>query len=83
MFGGAERYTIDRFGTVIKADVRGRTTSARTVQASQIFSQDHFRVYFMGIVKLAFVTPAMMRVKTPPNGLLMISSPLVRLHGSR
>src|ERR1700722_12850547 len=57
---------------VTSAAARGRTTSAKTVQASQVFSQAHFRAYFMGIVKLAFVTPAMMRVAIPHDVLLMI-----------
>jgi hypothetical protein len=59
---------------VTRAATKGRTTSAKTVQASQIFSQAHFLAYFMGIVKLAFVTPAMMRVAIPLDAPLMIAS---------
>jgi hypothetical protein len=57
---------------VTKAAARGRTTGAKTVQASQVFSHTHLRAYFMGIVKLAFVTPPMMRVAIPRDILLMI-----------
>src|SRR5258708_36132289 len=57
---------------VTRAVAKGKTTSAKTVQTSQVFSQAHLRVYFMGIVKLAFVTPAMMRVAIPHEVLLMI-----------
>jgi hypothetical protein len=58
---------------VITAAVRGRTTSANKVQASQIFSQAHLRAYFMGIVKLAFATPAMTRIAIPLEVLLIIA----------
>src|SRR5260370_26190562 len=57
---------------VTRAVAKGRTMSAKTVQASQVFSQAHLRAYFIGIVKLAFVTPAMMRVAIPHDVLLMI-----------
>src|SRR5258708_3565800 len=56
---------------VTRAAARGRITSAKIVQASQVFSQAHLRAYFMGIVKLAFVTPAMIRVAIPHAVLLM------------
>src|ERR1700719_3753212 len=59
---------------VTMAVARGKTTSAKTVQASQVFSQAHLRAYFMGIVKLAFATPARMRVAIPHDVLLMIGS---------
>src|ERR1700733_13594599 len=55
-----------------RAAAKGRTTSAKTVQASQVFSQAHLRAYFMGIVKLAFVTPAMIRIAIPLEVLLMV-----------
>src|ERR1700722_20496900 len=57
---------------VTRATTRGRTTSAKTVQASQVFSQAHLRAYFIGIVELAFVTPATMRVAIPHEVLLMM-----------
>src|SRR5258708_7454550 len=57
---------------VTKAAAKGRTTSAKTVQASQVFSHAHLRAYFIGIVKLAFVTPAIMRVAIPHEVLLMM-----------
>src|SRR5712672_2919439 len=57
---------------VARAAAKGRTTSAKTVQASQVFSQAHLRAYFIGIVKLAFVTPAIMRVAIPHEVLLMM-----------
>jgi hypothetical protein len=72
MCGVAERYTIDRFGIATSAATKGRAMSAKTVQASHVFSQAHFRAYFMGIVKLAFVTPSIMRVAIPLEVLLMI-----------
>ena len=56
----------------MRAAANGRTTSAKTVQANQVFSQAHLRAYFMGIVKLAFVAPAMMRVAIPHDALLMM-----------
>src|SRR5579859_757486 len=56
---------------VISAAANGSTTSANTVQASQVFSQAHLRAYFIGIVKLAFMTPAMIRVAIPLAVLLM------------
>jgi hypothetical protein len=37
-----------------------------------VFSQAHLRAYFIGIVKLAFVTPAKMRVAIPDEVLLMM-----------
>src|SRR5277367_3219453 len=55
---------------VARAAAKGRTTSAKTVQASQVFSQAHLRAYFIGIVKPAFVTPAIMRVAMPHELLL-------------
>jgi hypothetical protein len=60
---------------VIKAVAKGRTTSANIVQANQVFSYAHFRACFMGIVKLAFMTPAMMRVPIPIDVLLMVDFP--------
>src|ERR1700719_3890963 len=57
---------------VARAAANGRTTSAKTVQASQVFSQAHLLAYFIGIVKLAFVTPAKMRVAIPHEVLLMM-----------
>jgi hypothetical protein len=56
---------------VTSAAARGRTTSAKTVQASQVFSQLHLRAYLIGIVKLAFETPAAMRTAIPHRVLLM------------
>jgi hypothetical protein len=57
---------------VISAAARGKTTSAKIVQASQVFSQAHLRAYFIGIVKLAFVTPATIRAAIPHEVLLMV-----------
>ena len=57
---------------VARAATKGSTTSAKTVQASQVFSQAHLRAYFIGMVKLAFVTPATMRVAIPHDVLLMM-----------
>jgi hypothetical protein len=37
-----------------------------------VFSQAHLRAYFIGIVKLAFVTPATMRTEIPHEVLLMV-----------
>jgi hypothetical protein len=70
----AERYTIDRFEMVTRAAARGRTTSANIVQASQVLSQARLQAYFMGIVKLAFMMPAIIRVAIPLAALLMIVS---------
>jgi hypothetical protein len=64
---------------VARADAKGKTTSAKTVQASQAFSQAHLRVYFIGIVKLAFVTPAAMRVAIPHEVLLTVGFLPLRL----
>jgi hypothetical protein len=77
MSGVAERYTINRLGMVSRVATKGRNTSAKTVQTSQVFSQAHFRVYFMGIVKLPFAMPATMRVAIPLEVLLMINVPSV------
>jgi len=57
---------------VARAEAIGRTTRARTVHASHVFSQAHFRAYFIGMVKLAFVMPAIMRVAIPFNAVVMI-----------
>ena len=76
MFGVTEWYTIDSCGMVTKATAKGRTTSAKTVQTSQIFSQVHFRAYFIGIVKLAFITLAMIRVTIPLEVLMVGFLPL-------
>jgi hypothetical protein len=64
---------------VTSAAARGRTTSAKTVQASQVFSQAHLRAYLIGIVKLAFVTPATMRTAIPHTVLLMVGVPSAQL----
>jgi hypothetical protein len=49
-----------------------------------VFSQAHLRAYFIGIVKLAFVTPATMRVAIPHEVLLMMGFlPLSLGQGSR
>src|SRR5271168_922986 len=60
---------------VPRAAAKGRTTSAKTVQASQVFSQAHLRAYFIGIVKLAFVTPATIRIAIPHEVLFMMRLP--------
>src|SRR6266567_7027696 len=57
---------------VTRAVAKGSSTSAITVQASQVFSQAHLRAYFIGIVKLAFVTPARIRIAIP-NDVLFTS----------
>jgi hypothetical protein len=55
----------------VTAATTGRTTRAKAVQASQVFSQAHLRAYFMGNVKLALVTPAMTRIAIPYDAVLM------------
>jgi hypothetical protein len=57
---------------VARAVAKGRTTSAKTVQASHVFSHAQLRAYFIGVVKLALAMPAIMRVKIPLNVLLII-----------
>src|SRR5580704_14856360 len=61
---------------VARAAAKGRTTSAKTVQASHVFSHAHLRAYFIGVVKLALAMPAIMRVKIPLDVLLIIGFPL-------
>jgi hypothetical protein len=56
---------------VTKVTARGRITSAKPVQTNQVFSQAHLRVYFIGTVKLAFVTPATIRVAIPVDVALI------------
>jgi hypothetical protein len=44
-----------------------------------VFSQAHLRVYFIGIVKLALVAPATMRIAIPDKALLMMGFLLLTL----
>jgi hypothetical protein len=43
---------------VISVITGGKITNAQIVQMSHVFSQAHSRVYFIGSVKLPFITPA-------------------------
>jgi hypothetical protein len=44
-----------------------------------MFSQAHLRAYLIGIVKLAFVTPATIRTAIPHTVLLMVGVPSAQL----
>src|ERR1700722_4783014 len=63
--GPASPYTAPSEGTVINAATAGRSNSAKSVHASQIFSQAHCRAYFIGSAKAALATPAIVTKINP------------------
>ena len=69
----APEYTCGTFGTVAKLMIQGKISRPDTAKRSQIFSQRHASIRFMGAAKLPFSMPA-----TITTASAHIRCPLIR-----
>src|ERR1700679_2051505 len=67
-FVGDSRRTIMKFPAVHQVITTGRATHEMRIKIAQTFSQDHWPINFIGMVKMPHMSPAMSTRVRPRNG---------------